>query len=67
MTPAQINKHGRKLYGKAWEGREGKESMAADLCRSPSTIYEWLAGTSQMPETAQKKLKQLAQQQDARP
>jgi len=62
MTPVQLNRIGRKLYGEAWGGREGKERMAAELSRSPSTIYEWLAGTSGISKTVADKLKELVKQ-----
>jgi hypothetical protein len=62
MTPRQLNAFGKKRYGDAWERREGKERFADELSRSPSTIYEWLAGTSNVPATAVRRIKELAQE-----
>jgi len=57
MTKEELQEIGRKLYGPAW-----KAKMARDLARSPATIFNWVAGRIDIPETAARRIRELEQQ-----
>lgn len=57
MTRDELQQIGRKLYGPAW-----KAKMARELARSPATVFNWVAGRIDIPETAARRLRELEQQ-----
>lgn len=62
MTRDELQEIGRKLYGPAW-----KAKMARALARSPATIFNWVAGRSDIPETAARRIRELEEQEGAKP
>lgn len=54
MTRDELQQIGRRLYGPAW-----KAKMARELARSPATIFNWVAGRIDIPETAARRLREL--------
>lgn len=51
MTPAQLRRLGRKLYGERWQ-----TAMALALGVADRTVRRWAAGSSAVPDTVRLEL-----------
>jgi DNA-binding transcriptional regulator YdaS (Cro superfamily) len=59
MTVDELTVIGVQLYGSRW-----KAKMARALARSPATVFNWVAGRIDVPETAARRIRQLAEQHE---
>jgi hypothetical protein len=57
MTPAQLRKHGERLYGRHWKG-----ALARALDINPRTITRWLKQDSAILPKMQRAIKRLRSQ-----